>query len=565
MNTVGESDESEEASISIEVPVTIPGVPQDVEAVAAGDTITVTWGEVTGAISYNVYWSTTAGVTKENGTEITDVTSPYQHEGLTAGETYYYVVTAVNSAGESDESDEISALLVPGIPQNVDATVADEDITVTWDDVDGATSYNIYWSTTVGVTKETGTKITDVESPYQHEGPPAHETYYYVVTAENDTGEGDASDEASTFLDYPLLKMFVTSATGTGALFNWVIDGWYPTQGNIEAGDEICQHLATTAGLNGTFKAWLSDDTTDAYCHIHNLTGQKDTNCGEDTLPATAGPWMRTDGQPFGEKIDQALNPNYKVYTPPQYDELGNKIATGYSFTGTTSEGKNADNHCNRWTGEDGDGRVGRINVTSGEWIGGAGLEACNSQQHLYCFQVVQGRDLPSFDSPGKIVFVTSVSGTGDLHGWPQSDGESGLLAGDSICNLIAHDDAHLEGTFVAWLSSSTTDAKDRITSDGPWVRMDGVVVAENKAQLISGTLNAPINQDEFENYLDTSEVWTGTYENGVKIVDTCNDWTDGSDTLNSWGGRNTAINDAWTQAAFSSCDQIKHIYCFEN
>ena len=62
------------------------------------------------ATSYNIYWFTTSGVTKTTGTKIPDIsTNTYTHTGLTYGTTYYYVVTSVNSYGESAESNEIAS------------------------------------------------------------------------------------------------------------------------------------------------------------------------------------------------------------------------------------------------------------------------------------------------------------------------------------------------------------------------------------------------------------------------------------------------------------------------
>ena len=37
------------------------------------------------------------------------MTSPYSHEGLSNGSSYYYVVTAVNTYGESGMSQEVYA------------------------------------------------------------------------------------------------------------------------------------------------------------------------------------------------------------------------------------------------------------------------------------------------------------------------------------------------------------------------------------------------------------------------------------------------------------------------
>jgi hypothetical protein len=48
------------------------------------------------------------GVTKRNGTKISNVKNPHTITGLIRGETYYFVVTAVNESGESAVSESIS-------------------------------------------------------------------------------------------------------------------------------------------------------------------------------------------------------------------------------------------------------------------------------------------------------------------------------------------------------------------------------------------------------------------------------------------------------------------------
>jgi hypothetical protein len=69
---------------------------------------TLAWDNVPNAVSYNIYWGESPGVTKRNGKKITNATNPYTLKGLTRGKTYYFVVTAVGSSGESKESEELS-------------------------------------------------------------------------------------------------------------------------------------------------------------------------------------------------------------------------------------------------------------------------------------------------------------------------------------------------------------------------------------------------------------------------------------------------------------------------
>ncbi len=92
-----------------------PGsAPAGVVATAGNGQVMISWNAVSGATSYNIYRLTTPGVTKINGTQITNATSPYADTGRTNGTKYYYVVTAVSTDGESSESAEVSA--TPEIP-----------------------------------------------------------------------------------------------------------------------------------------------------------------------------------------------------------------------------------------------------------------------------------------------------------------------------------------------------------------------------------------------------------------------------------------------------------------
>lgn len=70
--------------------------------------VKLTWDEVPAAISYNVYGSTSPGVTKLSGSKFRNVPNPFTINHLQPGKTYYFVVTVVMDSGESKESKEIS-------------------------------------------------------------------------------------------------------------------------------------------------------------------------------------------------------------------------------------------------------------------------------------------------------------------------------------------------------------------------------------------------------------------------------------------------------------------------
>ena len=71
------------------------------------------------------------------------------------------------------------------------------DITLAWDDVPNATSYNIYWSDSPNVTKQNGIKIEKVTNPYKMKDLEIGREYYFIVTAVNESGESKASEEFS--------------------------------------------------------------------------------------------------------------------------------------------------------------------------------------------------------------------------------------------------------------------------------------------------------------------------------------------------------------------------------
>jgi fibronectin type 3 domain-containing protein len=191
------------------------GIPQTTVALSAPigvtlsttgvNQVTVFWQPVNGATSYNLYWSTVSGVTIANGTKIVKVSTPYTHAGLSANTTYYYIVTAITSAGESAPSSQVSATTAtiagtaPYAPTEVSAVGGTNQETVSWNPVSGATSYNIYWTNDpTHVMKDMGaTIISGVTSPYRHTNLAAGLTYAYVVTAVNASGESVESTIAS--------------------------------------------------------------------------------------------------------------------------------------------------------------------------------------------------------------------------------------------------------------------------------------------------------------------------------------------------------------------------------
>lgn len=84
--------------------------PTTLTATAGNAKVDLSWTAVDGAASYNVKRSTTAGGPYE--TIVSNMTTTtYTDTAVTNGTIYYYVVTAVSTAGESANSNEASATL----------------------------------------------------------------------------------------------------------------------------------------------------------------------------------------------------------------------------------------------------------------------------------------------------------------------------------------------------------------------------------------------------------------------------------------------------------------------
>jgi fibronectin type 3 domain-containing protein len=272
LNNVGESMASTQVAattLAVVPSPTAPAAPSGVTAAGGANQATITWAAVSGAASYNVYWSITSGVTKTSGTKIAGATSPYVQNALAAGTTYYYIVTAVNSVGESSASTQVSASTnvappaLPAAPIGVTASGGANQVTLGWSAVSGATSYNIYYATVTGVTKTNGAKITNATSPYLQTGLVAGTTYYYIVTAVNGSGEGAASLQASAATNSPPATNCtschaIPPAVGEHAFHSFVScatchgTGYSTTTANAATHMNGVKNVSSTIGWNAT-------------------------------------------------------------------------------------------------------------------------------------------------------------------------------------------------------------------------------------------------------------------------------------------------------------------------
>lgn len=160
--------------------------------------------------------------------------------------------------------------------------------------------------------------------------------------------------------------VFITGNTYTGQL------------GGLDGADDLCNTLAAGSGLDGYFRAWLSDST-----------GSPSTRFTKSTFP-----YLLVDGTQIAEDwtdlttcdtdcLDNIINLSENGDNVVEIDQT-------FAWTGTASDGalENSNYTCNNWTSGSSDksGLVG--GVTNKEFWTSVGFGfVCSSMEHLYCFE----------------------------------------------------------------------------------------------------------------------------------------------------------------------------------
>lgn len=80
--------------------------------------------------TYNIYWSSTPGITTLSGTKIANVKPPYAIAGLTNGQAYYFRVTSFDGTYETRMSNEVSATPGPAPASTIIAVAGGYDHSV---------------------------------------------------------------------------------------------------------------------------------------------------------------------------------------------------------------------------------------------------------------------------------------------------------------------------------------------------------------------------------------------------------------------------------------------------
>ena len=272
-NTSGTSGYSNVASATIPVP---PATPTNARTTLVTATeIDLTWQlNSTNETGITIFLRAADGdfnplITLPPGT------TSYQNVNLTPNTDYDYHIRVFNAAGYSDFAGVATTTLTsgppPAAPTNLVASPGQGEVALSWPVSIGATSYNIYRSTTPG-----GEGATPF---YTDLGPDffvdthvaANTTYYYEVSAVGWGGEGALTSEVSVTVP-PSPVSLSTGFTGAGTLLT--LNGSAKINGTTlqltngganEAGSAFTTALVSVAQFTTQFNFQLINPNADGF------------------------------------------------------------------------------------------------------------------------------------------------------------------------------------------------------------------------------------------------------------------------------------------------------------
>jgi uncharacterized protein (DUF1800 family)/fibronectin type 3 domain-containing protein len=259
--------------MSAEASATPLAPPQKVEAVGGDRQVTVTWLASAGATGYivmrGIAWDRLVPIaTNVNATKFVDT-------GLTNGTKYIYRIRAVALNSESKLSD--AAWAKPqgappaDAPANLTAAAGNGFVKLAWNAVTGATSYQIFRSTTG--TFDAPAIATVTTTTFKNEGLINGTAYSYRVAARNAGGNGPYSSIVTATPNAPPAAPTNLTATAGNVM---VTLGWTPVAGatgyRVYRGTATNAQAAAPIATDLTAPAFVDASVTNGVTYFYQVT-----------------------------------------------------------------------------------------------------------------------------------------------------------------------------------------------------------------------------------------------------------------------------------------------------
>ncbi|MFO0863079.1 MAG: fibronectin type III domain-containing protein [Gemmataceae bacterium] len=327
---------------------TAPTTPGSVKATAVSSTqINLTWTDSVNETGYDIYWWTSGGWAKRTTTPLAANSTSYQATGLTAGTQYWFYVSAVNGATQSNSA-SVSATTSSGAPTSPEplkgVAASSTQINLSWTDSTGETGYNVYrWDASISNWRNlTTTPLAANTTSYQATGLTANTTYYFYVSAVNSAGKSDTAYITINTLGgrptspEPLVAKAASSST--------VSLSWTDSQG--ETGYDVYkynagawQKITTTplAANTTTYSATGLTGGTTYYFYVSAVNSVGNTDTAYQTVTTLAG----APAVPGNFAVKATSSSRIDVTWSDVSGEKGYRVydwtGTGWHLTGTVA------------------------------------------------------------------------------------------------------------------------------------------------------------------------------------------------------------------------------------
>ncbi len=287
----------------------VPAKVTGLTATAGNQQVSLSWTAPNPGSSpittYYIYWGTSTG-DLPNKIDTSSTATSYTHTGRTNGQIYYYQVSAVNSEGEGEKSDEKSATpaTVPAKVEGLTPTAGNQQVSLSWTAPNNGgsaiTGYKVYWGTSSPPTTviSTGTGTT-----YSHTGRTNGQIYYYQVAAVNAKGEGEKSDEKNATPHTTTTPAKITGLTAAGGnaqvSLSWnanpvddEVTKYYVYRGTGGSKTKIAEPTTTSCTDTG-----LTNGNTYYYqVSAVNVKGEGTKSDEKSATPSASQTWYLDDG-----------------------------------------------------------------------------------------------------------------------------------------------------------------------------------------------------------------------------------------------------------------------------